>query len=152
MISSPPLAIGQTQQRRAPEYFPSAYHRQIATVCDFVIADPSSSYMLNSYTACHIGSLKALPPVNAWDSALLASIDAMSTRQLLGLHKEWLQEGAILLPKAELMGPGSSAYNKAGRQAEEEVIMTHSCCTEISIIVLHERDFVHLVSWIRKAC
>ncbi|GAX83288.1 hypothetical protein CEUSTIGMA_g10714.t1 [Chlamydomonas eustigma] len=79
----------------------------VAAANDLMVDDLSSYKSSNP-----LWTLKVLHPVDAWDSSFLARVDVMRTRDLLGLHKEWLQEGAMLLPKAELMGPGSSAYAK----------------------------------------
>lgn len=55
-------------------------------------------------------SVWALPHPIDWDAAFEERVRAMSSLDLVVLHRQWLQELAMLLPRAQLHGPTSNEH------------------------------------------
>jgi hypothetical protein len=49
--------------------------------------------------------------IENWDASWVLMIKSLSVYDYAVLRRQWLHKSAILLVRAELMGPGSEAYN-----------------------------------------
>lgn len=71
-------------------------------------------------------SVWALPSPADWDAAFEERVRGMSSLDLAALHRQWLQELAMLLPRAQLHGPTSREHARLLQLMDTYTYFNHS--------------------------